>query len=448
MPPLEHVESDSEASDDVSATPVPHYDLRERKVKEPAHPDAQRYRLPEHLLPVPGGTSGVSNSGSTHTSVQPGNVLIEKDTKVNVSQATLFDDDDLTLCALMLYKRTFVSSKLNVVEAKLAKVVGSDPATKPISVPPPRNRKEALSSPWWAGYHAAECAEMASHDKNGTWVLKPRSEVPAGVPILRDRWAYDDKLAPGGKHIERFKARLTAMGCFQKEGIDYTDTYASVMSTRTFRMLLQIYNSLETNSLEHWDVSTAFIHAPLKEQVYMKQASGHEVKGKESWVCLLKKALYGTKQAARAWQLHLRGLLAEAKLVPMVADPAVYFWRQGDAFVLIGTHVDDLFVCYNRAGTKQKEKVWGHLSSKLAIKNLGEARWTLQMAIQRDAVAGILKLSQENFVLEVLRRFQMENCHPVPTPAVDSGKEATMTEEDCPQRKNKRMKLKTCHSKN
>ena len=68
---------------------------------EPAHPDAQRYRLPEHLLPIPAGTSGVPNSGSTPTSVQPGNV-IEKDTKVNVSQATLFDDDDLTLCALML----------------------------------------------------------------------------------------------------------------------------------------------------------------------------------------------------------------------------------------------------------------------------------------------------------------------------------------------------------
>jgi hypothetical protein len=63
-------------------------------------------------------------------------------------------------------------------------------------------------------------------------------EVPAGVPILRDRWAYDDKLAPGGKIIERFKARLTAMGCFQKEGIDFTDTYASVMATRTFRMIL------------------------------------------------------------------------------------------------------------------------------------------------------------------------------------------------------------------
>ena len=65
---------------------------------------------------------------------------------------------------------------------------------------------------------------MKSHKDNGTWILVPRTQVPVGVPILRDRWAYDDKLAPGGKIIERFKARLTAMGCFQKAGIDYTAT--------------------------------------------------------------------------------------------------------------------------------------------------------------------------------------------------------------------------------
>src|SRR5690348_3711003 len=95
---------------------------------------------------------------------------------------------------------------------------------------------------------------MASHEKNGTWKLCPRSEIPVGTPVLRDRWAYDDKLAAGGGRVERFKARLTAMGCFQKAGVDYTDTYASVMATRTFRFLLQLYNSEEAISMEHWDV--------------------------------------------------------------------------------------------------------------------------------------------------------------------------------------------------
>lgn len=262
---------------------------------------------------------------------------------------------------------------------------------------------------------------MESHRKNGTWTLLPRSAVPHGVPILRDRWAYDDKLATGGKSIERFKARLTAMGNFQKEGIDFTDTYASVMSTRTFRELLQIYNSSEGNFMEHWDVSTAFIHAPLEEEVWMKQATGHEVHGKENHVYLLIKALYGTRQAAHAWQKHLRGLLGEIGCVPLILDPATYIIRKGHGWVIIGTHVDDLFVVHNHAGRHLKKMIWRHLSSKLAIKSLGQAVWTLQMLIQRDADEGILKISQEAFIVEVLRRFNMSECKHAPTPAVDSG---------------------------
>jgi hypothetical protein len=222
------------------------------------------------------------------------------------------------------------------------------------------------------------------------------------------------------------------MGCFQKAGVDYTDTYASVMATRTFRYLLQLYNSEEEMSMEHWDVSTAFIHAPLKEKVWMKQATGHEVKVKETWVCLLIKALYGTKQAAHAWQQHLRKILVEDGFSPLILDPATYVKRKGTAFVLVGTHVDDLFVVSNLLGRNIKVQLWQHLSGKLSIKTLGEAKWTLQMLIQRDAKGGVLKISQENFVVEVLRRFNMTDCKTAPTPAVDSGAEATMDESDLP----------------
>jgi len=56
---------------------------------------------------------------------------------------------------------------------------------------------------------------MESHARNGTWKLIPRSEVPPDYAILRDRWADSDKTSPSGDQV-RFKARLTAMGCFQQ----------------------------------------------------------------------------------------------------------------------------------------------------------------------------------------------------------------------------------------
>ena len=154
------------------------------------------------------------------------------------------------------------------------------------------------------------------------------------------------------------------------------------------------------------------------------------MKGKENWVYLLVKALYGTKQAAHAWQQHLKKLLVEVDFMPLVVDPATYVKREGSGYTVVGTHVDDLFVVSNTEGRALKNKLWQHLQGKLKIKTLGEAKWTLQMLIQRDAAAGILKLSQESFVNEVLRRFKLEECKPVPTPAVDSGVEANMQPED------------------
>src|SRR5689334_18202535 len=95
---------------------------------------------------------------------------------------------------------------------------------------------------------------------------------------------------------------MVAMGFTQVEGVDYDETFASVMTTKTFRILLAIWNLNPELRFEHWDVKTAFVNAPLKETVYCRQVPGFERPGVEDKILLLKKALYGTKQAANAWQ--------------------------------------------------------------------------------------------------------------------------------------------------
>src|SRR5689334_13435656 len=120
---------------------------------------------------------------------------------------------------------------------------------------------------------------------------------------------------------------MVAMGFTQVEGVDYDETFASVMTTKTFRILLAIWHLNPELRFEHWDVKTAFVNAPLKETVYCRQVPGFERPGAEDKILLLKKSLYGTKQAANAWQSFLTEILRACGGRRHPKDECVYIFR-------------------------------------------------------------------------------------------------------------------------
>ena len=87
------------------------------------------------------------------------------------------------------------------------------------------------------------------------------------------------------------------MGFTQIEGVDYFDTFASVMVTKTFRILLAIWNTYPELKFDHLDIKSAFINAPIDETIYVRQPRGFERKGHEHGILKLKKALYGLNSA-------------------------------------------------------------------------------------------------------------------------------------------------------
>ena len=75
----------------------------------------------------------------------------------------------------------------------------------------------------------------------------------------------------------------------------------------------------------------------------MSQPEHYIVKGKESFVCRLKKSLYGLKKSPRMWYLKFDAFVLSIGFVRLKFDHCVYFRPENDAFLLLHYM---LMICY------------------------------------------------------------------------------------------------------
>ena len=132
--------------------------------------------------------------------------------------------------------------------------------------------------------------------------------------------ALDGTWVKRRKTATKVRCRLCVRGCFQ-ETMDQDDVFASTPTLVTLRVLLLMTLSRCWTAMT-CDISAAFLHAPMTDRILMKPPSESYPTGNCLW--LLKRAMYGLKQAPALWQTHFAKVMTELGFHRCKTDSNLY----------------------------------------------------------------------------------------------------------------------------
>jgi hypothetical protein len=92
------------------------------------------------------------------------------------------------------------------------------------------------------------------------------------INIIFSRWIFAIKYAENGG-IKKFKARLVARDFFQRQGIDYQNTFVLIMRMNSLRVLLALM-TVEDLKCHQVDINNAFTESVNTELIYMSAPDG------------------------------------------------------------------------------------------------------------------------------------------------------------------------------
>jgi hypothetical protein len=134
--------------------------------------------------------------------------------------------------------------------------------------------------------------------------------------------------------------------------------------------------------VHHMDVKSAFLNDDLKEEVYVHQPPRFAIPDKEGKVMRLRKALYGLRQAPRAWNAKLDSTLWRMGFEQSPHEAAVYRRGNEGNVLLVGVYIDDLVITSTKdaevAAFKEEMKATFQMS------DLGPLSFYLGIEVHQD----------------------------------------------------------------
>jgi hypothetical protein len=162
------------------------------------------------------------------------------------------------------------------------------------------------------------------------------------------------------------------------------------------------------------DVKSDFLNGDLSEEVYMEQPKGFKLSDNPDLVCKLKKDLYGLKKSPQAWYHRLDTYLKDKGFKRGKTDNNMYIKTEDNDLLIVLVYVDDIIFGCNKDSLVQ----WfaSAMEYEFEMSMIGELSFFLGLQITQRSKG--MFISQENYLREILKRFQMEDSKPVGTPMV------------------------------
>lgn len=283
----------------------------------------------------------------------------------------------------------------------------------------PLTIKEALSgsdSTEWikAGLH--EINMLMEHD---VWDEVPR---PTDTHVIRGKWVFNIKDEPSGLV---YRARWVARGDFQLED-EYGELHASSGDFNVARILLALV-VLDGSSLGAIDINSAYLHSELVSDspIFVEYPTGFSPHSSGNIVCLLKRALYGLKQGARAWQDKFSSTLAKHNFRALVSAPSTYWRSDAQGETLLATHVDDLL---NKSKSVsgppilEDQRFLSEIRShfKFSKKDLGSGARILGWDLHHDTTKNVIRVGVKMKILRIAERYGLSDAKAALTPMAEN----------------------------
>ena len=266
-----------------------------------------------------------------------------------------------------------------------------------------------------------ERAELSRFKEMGVYEYVSRETAmndPEGQ-FVKVKWVRTNK---GSVADQVVKCRLVAQELGYGQRMD--ELFSGTPSLMVVKVALaHAAKGGQNRGLMFMDVKGAFLYGECRRKIYIELPSQDPRHGDGGLVGMLRKAMYGTRDAPQIWQQEVQKAMESLGFTMSTLQPSVYYHREKDMVVVV--HVDD-FLCSGDVADLD----WLHNSLKQKY-DLKKNYLLKGDEFEVRYLNRVIRWKEEKFELEgdekhvnmLVKEWGMEQCKEVDTPITKSCQE-------------------------